>query len=706
MMVKRSPNIKFFPSAYVYPGGSVDKLDDTPEWRTFFKDAVTTPAEDTELPFKIAALREVFEETNFFVGDINETIFTSKSVDSIQEARTNVLKDPTTLLSFFKSAGVRPKIEDFALWSRWITPEGERSRFDTYFYLTPITVYPYSAVVDGTENTQLDWFSPAEALAEHDKGTIFLPPPQWLTMTQMSRFSTLEDLMAHVAVLSVADAARSFRSHVDLHRNLRLERQMEEAVRLGHHNAGAIQYQWFTQAVDHFNIANTATFQQRYLINDAYWNGKGPVFMMINGEGPMSLGTVVGLKFVEWAKQFGALIISLEHRYYGASFVTEDLSTPNMVYLSSQQALADNAVFRQFVAEKYNVQPSSKWVSFGGSYSGALTSWFRIKYPQLVDFVVASSAPVNAEIDFYQYLEVVQNSLLTAPNGQACVENIAMATQKIQAMIDQVALDPISDLFNLCPPLETKEDVSNFMQSLAGNFMGVVQYNLESQGPSVNSLCEMMTNTSNDPLGNYINLWNSFADGCTDASYNTMISEVTNTTNDANAIGGRMWFYQTCIEFGYYQTSTSTKQPFGDLFPIEFATQQCEDVFGFKFLPNVNWTHTDYGATQPEVSNVLYVNGEIDPWHALGITTNSFSAPSPSLLIKGTAHCADMEIPNSVSPSTLVPAQKVIESYLTKAGIALALSKFQQQWDPTRCDLQTTQPKRLNGLQEVLRSFL
>ena len=41
----------------------------------------------------------------------------------------------------------------------------------------------------------------------------------------------------------------------------------------------------------------------------------------------------------------------------------------------------------------------------------------RILYPEIVEGAVASSAPVLAELNFYQYLEVVNTSLALTKQG-------------------------------------------------------------------------------------------------------------------------------------------------------------------------------------------------------------------------------------------------------------------------------------------------
>lgn len=59
------------------------------------------------------------------------------------------------------------------------------------------------------------------------------------------------------------------------------------------------------------------------------------------------------------------------------------MSDSSLEYLNSEQALADLAAFSQSMAMKFNLT-NSKWISFGGSYPGSLSAWFRLKYPHLV----------------------------------------------------------------------------------------------------------------------------------------------------------------------------------------------------------------------------------------------------------------------------------------------------------------------------------
>lgn len=76
------------------------------------------------------------------------------------------------------------------------------------------------------------------------------------------------------------------------------------------------------------------------------------------------------------------------------------MSSENLVYLSSEQALADLAEFIVKIQSKYNIPSTAKWVAFGGSYPGSLAAWLRMKYPHLIYAAVSSSGPLLAKLDF------------------------------------------------------------------------------------------------------------------------------------------------------------------------------------------------------------------------------------------------------------------------------------------------------------------
>lgn len=80
-----------------------------------------------------------------------------------------------------------------------------------------------------------------------------------------------------------------------------------------------------------------------------------------------------------------------------------NISTENLVYLSSEQALADAANFIANIKAEYEIPSTTKWVAFGGSYAGSLVAWLKMKYPHLIHAAVSSSGPLLAKIDFKGY---------------------------------------------------------------------------------------------------------------------------------------------------------------------------------------------------------------------------------------------------------------------------------------------------------------
>ena len=183
--------------------------------------------------------------------------------------------------------------------------------------------------------------------------------------------------------------------------------------------------QYFSGAIlDHFRPDGNKNWNQRYLVNDTWWGGDGfPIFLMIGGEGPISPRDVNGgLYMAELAQEHQALQVTLEHRFYGKSFPTANMSSDNLKYVHSEQALADLVVFHKYFTDLKSAQ-NSPWVAFGGSYPGCLTAWFRLKFPHIAIGAIASSAPINTVVDFFEYMDVVEDSLNR--EGLGCTKSIA-----------------------------------------------------------------------------------------------------------------------------------------------------------------------------------------------------------------------------------------------------------------------------------------
>ena len=81
------------------------------------------------------------------------------------------------------------------------------------------------------------------------------------------------------------------------------------------------------------------------LHSSTHWGGPGfPIFVWVGGEGTESCTRLTGgLNMVTAAVKHQALLLNVEHRFYGDSYPTSDSSTANLQFLSSEQALADLA---------------------------------------------------------------------------------------------------------------------------------------------------------------------------------------------------------------------------------------------------------------------------------------------------------------------------------------------------------------------------
>ena len=172
----------------------------------------------------------------------------------------------------------------------------------------------------------------------------------------------------------------------------------------------------FSNKIDHFNFLDGRTYEQRYWKSDQYWDGKGPIFLYICGEYRCTVPDTRLYPFMV-GSQYNAQFMVLEHRYYGDSQPFDNWELDNMTYLSSEQGLADLAYFLG------EMNPNGvEIVVIGGSYPGAMSAWFRSRYPHIAEASWASSAVVQPIVDFQQYDE--QSYTSTLKSGEWCPDII------------------------------------------------------------------------------------------------------------------------------------------------------------------------------------------------------------------------------------------------------------------------------------------
>lgn len=135
--------------------------------------------------------------------------------------------------------------------------------------------------------------------------------------------------------------------------------------------------------------------------------------------------------------------------------------------------------------------------------------------------------------------------------------------------------------------------------------------------------------------------------GCI-GNYMAAIQSLRDTELDSYAVSShsRQWMYQTCTEFGWFQTSGSKYQPFGSGFTVDLYYNMCRDIFG-QHMTNefieagIKRTNRKYGGWNLNVKRVYFTNGVLDPWRAVSVQYD-LNKHSPADFIPGASHSSDL----------------------------------------------------------------
>uniref|UniRef100_A0A803QLA6 Lysosomal Pro-X carboxypeptidase n=1 Tax=Cannabis sativa TaxID=3483 RepID=A0A803QLA6_CANSA len=456
---------------------------------------------------------------------------------------------------------------------------------------------------------------------------------------------------------------------------------------------------YFTQTLDHFNFLPQSyqTFQQRYLINDTFWGGaktKAPIFVYTGNEGEIEwFAQNTGFMF-ETAPHFKALLVFLEHRFYGKSIPfggdkeVAYSNTSTLGYLSSTQALADYATL--IIDLKNNISAvDSPVVVFGGSYGGMLAAWFRLKYPHVAIGALASSSPILGFENLtspYSFNNIVTQDFKS--ESENCYQVIKDSWQQIEDTAKtSKGINLLRKSFNLCKNYEYIGDYLESWLSTAFVYTAMTDYptpsNFLNPLPAypVKQMCKAIDNPKS---GRNSNTFEKLY-GAANIYYNySGTATCFDLEDNSDPHGLSEWSWQACTEI-ILPTGGSTNQSIFPAYEWHYSDRasSCQRAFGIH--PRRTWITTHFGGFGIERvlkrfgSNIIFFNGLRDPWSGGGVLKN-ISETIVAIVAKEGAHHVDLRFSTKEDPEWLKEVRKqevrIIEGWISQYYHDLAHLSF------------------------------
>ncbi len=198
-MLRRRASMAFAGGAYAYPGGGVDPRDERPvrwagppleEWAA----SLGVPAAAAQAVV-CAAVRETFEESGVLLAGPDPRTVVADTTGADWEAdRAALVAHDLAFADFLARRDLVLRSDLLRPWARWITPEFEERRYDTWFFLALLPPGQRTRDVSG-EADRTVWLRAAEAVDGHARGEMFMLPPTVATLRSLLPFGTAADAL-------------------------------------------------------------------------------------------------------------------------------------------------------------------------------------------------------------------------------------------------------------------------------------------------------------------------------------------------------------------------------------------------------------------------------------------------------------------------------------------------------------------------------
>lgn len=474
----------------------------------------------------------------------------------------------------------------------------------------------------------------------------------------------------------------------------------------------------FSMPIDHFhNISayephSNGTFPNRYWFDASHYQPGGPVIILQSGEdsGVDRLPYLQKGLIQQLAQETHGIAVVFEHRYYGTSFPTPDLSTESLRFLTTQQALADEAYFAENVVfpglEDCDLTArTTAWIGYGGSYAGAFNAFLRVQYPHIFWGTISSSGVTKAIYDYWEYYEPIaqygpqdciaaQKTLINVVDT-ILLKNSSSLTAEVKSAFGLENVTLVTPVQRLETPANIYRYANDFANVLSVDASGLSYWQSLNWDPSVSDdtfyeYCDVISNTS-IVYPNTTNLSSTAAyliqeggHNATTALVNQMLNFIGwinaeavvpcaeegetqdqcysghNSTvyaaDDLAQYTWRSWTYQYCSQWGFLQTGSGVPADqlpiVSRLLDIPYEMLICNYAFNIT-TPADTEAVNKYGGYNISYDRLAIIGGEWDPWRPATPQAYGYGAKHRT----STINEPDILIPKAVHHVSCFPSQ-------------------------------------------------
>lgn len=213
-MVRRASRMGFLGGAHVFPGGALDSKDSEPRLLdlaggfTAVGDLGRIHGEpDRARGLLLAAVRELFEESGILLartpdGDWVDLDEKGPRCERLAAGRAALSARGGDFAGLLAADDLRVDVSGLRFFAHWITPEREKRRFDTRFFLARAPERQSARHCD-IESSEGEWITPQRAFERYRAREIELVPPTIASLERLCDFRDVDEALAAFAETQV-----------------------------------------------------------------------------------------------------------------------------------------------------------------------------------------------------------------------------------------------------------------------------------------------------------------------------------------------------------------------------------------------------------------------------------------------------------------------------------------------------------------------